>query len=47
MPTSYNLTINKTLEVKSTQATNQYESDVVLIKMIVTPLKDGNQTITI
>lgn len=47
MMASYNLTMNKTIEIKTKQATNQSDSDTDLIKMVLTPMKEGNQTITI
>jgi len=47
MDIKYNLTLNKSIEVKSTQVTSEIMSNSILIKMVLTPLKEGNQRITV
>lgn len=47
METKLNLNLIKSVEVKNTQATNQISADMVSIKMVVTPLKDGVTRITV
>jgi len=47
MTTQYNLNLNGSVELKSTIATNEMSPDSITIKLVLIPLKEGNQTITI
>lgn len=47
MSNKLKLSVNETMEVKITQVTNETNLDLVTNNLVLIPLKEGNQTITI